>query len=49
MKDNKNSKFIKITNDIALNLAKQNVNSACIWVFHQPEVPEEANKFKRHK
>lgn len=49
MKDNKNSKLIKITNDIALNLAKKNVNSACIWAFYQPEVPEEANKFKRHK
>lgn len=34
-------------NAFALLLVMQTANSACIWVAHQPEFPEEAYKFKR--
>lgn len=47
MKKDKSVKILKVTNAIALHMAKQNVNSACIWMFYQPEVPETANKFKK--
>lgn len=26
----------------AKQLTKQNVNSACVWVFHQPKLPTKA-------
>ena len=34
---------------LALLLVMQTANSACIWVAHQPEFPESANKFKYYK
>lgn len=34
-------------NHIAMTTAKQSVNSTCIYIHHQPKVPESANKFKR--
>lgn len=33
-------------NAIALMIVIQNVNVACAWVDHQPEVPEEAKRFR---
>lgn len=33
-------------NAIALMVVIQNVNAACAWVDHQPEVPEEAKRFR---
>lgn len=36
-------------NVLALLLVMQTANSACIWVAHQPEFPEAANKFKFNK
>lgn len=36
-------------NVLALFLVMQTANSACIWVAHQPEFPEAANKFKFNK
>lgn len=38
---------MKMVNDFALILVMQTANSACIWVAHQPEFPESANKFKK--
>lgn len=40
---------MKALNALALLLVMQTANSACIWVAHQPEYPEEANKFKFNK
>ncbi|MGC4020276.1 MAG: cyclic lactone autoinducer peptide [Muricomes sp.] len=37
---------MKCLNVLALLLVRQTANSACIWVAHQPEFPEEANRFK---
>lgn len=40
---------MKGLNFLVLLLVMQTANSACIWVAHQPEFPEAANKFKFHK
>lgn len=40
---------MKCLNVLALLLVMQTANSACIWVAHQPEFPEAANKFKFNK
>ena len=40
---------MKGLNVLALLLVMQTANSACIWVAHQPEFPEAANKFKVKK
>lgn len=34
-------------NALALMVVFQNVNAACVWIDHQPEVPEEAKRFKK--
>lgn len=36
-------------NSLAVLMVMQTANSACVWVVHQPEFPEEANKFKKHE
>ena len=40
---------MKCFHALALLLVIQTANSACIWVAHQPEFPEVANKFRFHK
>ena len=35
-------------NSLALMLVAQSANQACMWIYHQPEFPEAANKFKKH-
>lgn len=42
-------KILGTLNWWALLLVKQTANSSCAWVFHQPEFPKEANKFKKIK
>ena len=37
-----------IVNAMALKSVKKNVNQACAWFFHQPELPEAAKKFKNN-
>ena len=37
---------MKGLNVLVLLLVMQTANSACIWVIHQPEFLEAANKFK---
>lgn len=34
-------------NALALIVVVQNVNAACVWIDHQPEVPEEAKSFRK--
>ena len=36
-----------IVNALALMLVVQSANSACCWLFHEPEFPTEANKFRK--
>ena len=40
---------MKCLNVLALLLVMQTANSACIWVAHQPEFQEAANKLKFNK
>lgn len=39
---------VGVLNSLALILVIQNSNQACMWIFHQPEFPEQAEKFKKH-
>lgn len=34
-------------NALAMMMVVQTANSACIWIVHQPEFPDEAKKFIR--
>lgn len=34
-------------NAIALITVVQNMNAGCMWLNHQPEVPEEAKRFRK--
>lgn len=36
-----------LTNCIALMFVIQSANTACVWIFHEPFFPKEANKFKK--
>ena len=47
LKKNLDKRIMILVNTVALLLVMQTANSACIWLAHQPEFPEEANKFKR--
>lgn len=48
---NKYEKFMKIAttvlNSLALTLVISSANATCCWMFHQPEFPKEAEKFKK--
>ncbi|MCI5729926.1 MAG: cyclic lactone autoinducer peptide [Eubacterium sp.] len=35
-------------NSLALLLVAVTANSACLWYFHQPKFPEEANYLRKH-
>lgn len=41
------SKF-GILNCLALLLVTATANAACIWYFHQPEFPKEADALRKH-
>ena len=43
------NKVMSFTNVAALALVIQSVNSACIWHFHQPEIPKSALKLQKYK
>ncbi|RKI26563.1 cyclic lactone autoinducer peptide [bacterium 1xD8-6] len=43
------TKLLKALNCMALVFVIQTANAACIWMFHQPEFPEEAKKYRRVK
>lgn len=36
---------VALVNMMAIMLVVENVNVACAWFMHQPEVPESAKKF----
>lgn len=38
---------VAMMNALALNSAKQSVNSCCSWIYHQPNMPEEAKKLRK--
>lgn len=38
---------VLMMNALALMVVVQNVNSACVWIDGQPEVPDEAKRFKK--
>lgn len=46
LKKNLDKRIMILLNTVALLLVMQTANSACIWLAHQPEFPEEANRFK---
>lgn len=42
-------RILVIINRLAILLVRQTANSSCAWVFHQPDFPDDANKFKKVK
>lgn len=42
-------KVIGVINCLAVMFVVQTANSACIWIFHQPEFPQEAKKYSKIK
>ena len=40
-------KLVSLVNGMALMFAMSSVNMACTWIFHQPELPKEAEKFRK--
>lgn len=38
---------INLVNLCAFALMVSSVNAACIWIHHQPKVPEEAKKYRK--
>lgn len=47
MKIFSNPKLMTILNSLAVMVVATSANSACSWLFHQPEFPAGAEKFKR--
>ncbi|MPW26372.1 cyclic lactone autoinducer peptide [Alkalibaculum sp. M08DMB] len=46
----KNSlKCCKVVADLALKVTTFNVNSACIFIVHQPKLPKGAEKLRKFK
>ncbi len=39
--------LVNAMNLCALAIAAYTINVACAWAHHQPEVPEEAKKFRK--
>lgn len=39
--------MVKVMNFCALMVAAYTINVTCLWAHHQPEVPEEAKRFRR--
>ena len=47
MKGKKLSSIMKLMDLAAIALVVQTVNTACIWHFHQPEIPEKALAYRK--
>ncbi len=43
----KKCNMVNLMNLCALGILIGSINTACAWVHHQPEVPEEAKRFRR--
>ncbi|MBQ2116788.1 MAG: cyclic lactone autoinducer peptide [Lachnospiraceae bacterium] len=41
----KSLKFMNLMNALALTLAIDSANAACVWIMHQPKVPEEMKEY----
>jgi|Go1ome_4_1110791.scaffolds.fasta_scaffold32063_3 cyclic lactone autoinducer peptide len=39
--------FMAIANLFAFALMISSVNSTCLWIHHQPEVPDNAKKYRK--
>ncbi|MBQ9610588.1 MAG: cyclic lactone autoinducer peptide [Lachnospiraceae bacterium] len=46
-KFNLSNKALAAINVLAMILVIQTSNAACLWMFNQPEYPEEAKKYSR--
>ena len=46
---NKNAKqgIVKAVNSLAKTMMVYTANSACLWVHHQPKVPQDIKKFRK--
>lgn len=44
-----NRKLFGALNAFALLLVASTANSACLWLYHQPDYPEAADRFKMVK
>ena len=49
MKNFKLSGMLKVMNCLALALVVMGAQQACYWFYHQPEMPEEAEAFRKYK
>lgn len=43
----KSNVLIRMVDAAALLLVIQTMNSACMWLFHQPEIPRGALKYRK--
>lgn len=39
--------FAKAANVLALAMVLYTANTTCVWMHHQPEVPEDVRKFRK--
>lgn len=39
--------ILKGVSNLAMKVASENVNTACVWWLYQPEVPEAAKKLRK--
>lgn len=46
-KFNISNKLVAVANILAMALVIQTSNATCLWMFNQPEFPEEARKYSR--
>lgn len=44
--NNMKSSFAQVLANISLKLGKISVNSACLFVYHQPKMPSELKKLR---
>lgn len=47
MKGKKVFNIMKLLDIVAIALVVQTVNTACLWTYHQPEIPEKALKYRK--
>nr|WP_312577105.1 cyclic lactone autoinducer peptide [Sedimentibacter sp.] len=40
-------KFSKLLASLALMVTASNINTTCLFIAHQPELPAEANKLRK--
>lgn len=45
----KEKKIWDVTNTLAIAIVALGAQQRCYWFFHQPEIPAEADKFRKFK